>query len=515
MGAGRILWVDDEIELLKPFVYLLEKRGYSVAGVSNGDDALSILRENSFDLVLLDQMMPGRDGLSTLTSIKEIDPYIPVVMVTKSEEERVMDEAYGRRIDDFLVKPLNSRQLISLLKRTLEKGELVKRRIGEEYASQVTELRESLFQGPDWDGWIEIHRKLTLWDILLSRYKDVGLSSSHRDQKKVCDTEFARFVEDNYLSWVKGEEGPVLSPGLLKEHVFPLLGKGKRVLFLLLDCLRLDQWMAIRELLSEYYGLQENHYYSILPTATPYSRNAIFSGLFPSEILRLYPQYWETNEELSQNRYEEELLEAQLKREGLRLQAPARYFKINTLKEAQELEAGIGAALGSPFLAVVVNFIDLLTHQRSESQVLREMAPDEESFRSLAFSWFSHSPIYALLRAVSRKDLTVVISTDHGSILGERATPIYGGREISKNLRYKYGPSIRCEARDAFLIREPDTYKLPSDVANKRYAICKEDFYFCYPTHFQRYERTYRGTFQHGGISLEEMVLPVVTLTPK
>ncbi len=515
MGSGKILWVDDEIEHLKPFIYLLEKRGYEVTGVPNGDDALSILKEISFDLVLLDQMMPGRDGLSTLTSIKGIDPYIPVVMVTKSEEERVMDEAYAKRIDDFLVKPLDSKQLISLLKRTLEKEDLVRLRIGEEYASQMNELRELLSEGPDWSEWVEVHRKLALWDLLLSRYRDTGLKSSHKDQKKSCNREFAKFVEGSYLSWIEEEDGPLLSPHLLKEHVFPLIREGRRVLFLLLDCMRLDQWLSIRPLLGDYYHFQEDYYFSILPTATPYSRNAIFSGLFPSEILSLYPQYWETDEELSQNRHERELLDAHLDRVNLKLRAKPDYVKVLTLEGAQEVESRVTSFIKSPFVALVVNFVDLLTHQRSESRVLKELTPDEESFRSLTSSWFSHSPIYELLKAVSKADVAVVITTDHGSICGERATPIYGGKEISQNLRYKYGPSIRCQERDAFLIRDPKRYKLPADVANKRYAICKEDYYFCYPTHFQKYEKTYRGTFQHGGISLEEMVLPVVTLKQK
>jgi CheY-like chemotaxis protein len=526
----KILWVDDEVEFLKPHLLFLKDKGYTVNSASNGADAIALIQEEPYDLILLDQMMLGMDGMATLTEIKRIDPNLPVIMVTKSEEEPLMDEAFGKGIDDFLVKPIHPRQLTSLLKRVLEKRGIMEKRMGQNYAEVYQEINEKKASSPGWKEWLLIYQRLVEWDLLIDQLQEEELLEAHNDLKALCNTDFCRYVEGKYGDWVaRGQKGksrilssevgnqediPLLSPEIVEAFLFPYLKNGEKILFLILDCLRLDQYLAIDPLLKEYFEVKKEYYYSILPTATPYSRNAIFSGLFPDQISKMYPQYWETGSEVSQNRYEDTLLKLQLKRKGIAVSPDPRYFKIYDLEHSQQLRERFNSLVNTPFITVVANFVDLLTHHRGDSKLLQEVTPDEGAFRSLTHSWFLHSPLFSILQYCSRQKRTVVLTTDHGAIRCGRATPIYGGRTISSNLRYKYGSALRCDDKHALVIKDPESLQLPLEGQDTRYCIAKEDYYFVYPTHFQRYEKQYKGTFQHGGISMEEMILPLSILTP-
>jgi CheY-like chemotaxis protein len=511
----RILWVDDEVDFLRPHIHLLEERGYQVTAVTNGEDAISLILSEPYDLILLDQMMPGIDGLSVLSEIRRLEPDVPIVMVTKSEEEAMISEALGRRADDFLAKPLNARQLISLVTRVLEMEDLVEERIVQEYAAVYRRLSEMRAARPDWHQWSLIHQELSIWDLMVDRYPEAGLRQTHQDQRNACNTEFAKYVGQNYVSWIRGGDVPLMSPELLKERVFPLLDQSPCVVFLLLDCMRFDQWLAIEPIVKQWFRIERDHYYSILPSATPYARNAIFSGLFPLEMAEQYPHYWRHGDEGGQNRYEAEFLREYIRRLRPLGEIKSQYVKIIKGENALALSQRASEIVTSRFFAIVVNFVDILTHYRSESDVVKEITPDEGGFRALTRTWFINSPVCSLLRELAGRECMVVVTSDHGSICGRRATIIYGGREISPNLRYKYGPGIRCNGKHALFLTRPDEYMLPQEKPGTRYCIAKEDYYFIYPTHPQEYEREYRGSFQHGGVSMEEMILPLAIMTPK
>jgi len=510
----RILWVDDEIELLRSHVYLLEGRGYEVATATNGDDAVSLLKSESYDLILLDQMMPGMDGISTLAELRRVDLNVPIVMITKSEEETLMDEAFGKDVADFLVKPINPRQLISMCKRILEKRDMIEKRMPQDYASEFSRISRMRRENPDWRDWIDIYQGLCEWDIWIDRFKEEGLAKTHADQKKDCNSEFCKYVCSEYGSWVSGEDGPTLSPRIFEQHVFPRLRKNRRVVFVLLDCMRLDQYLSIEPLLKERFSIRRDYCYSIIPTATPYARNAIFSGLFPIEMSSQHPELWGIKEEGSHNKYEREFTGLAVKKQMAR-SPTLEYVKILNVADAEKLQKNLPRLLDNQLLCIVVNFVDILTHYRSESTVVREMTADEDALRSFAHTWFARSPIHDVLTRISTEDVDIILTSDHGSIQTGRPCTIYGGREISSNLRYKFGNSIRCDEKQALIIKNPPDYMLPTDNPNKRYCIAREDYYFVYPTHYQRYVRQYRGTFQHGGISMEEMILPISILTPE
>jgi len=518
MEAEReILWIDDEIDLLKSHVIFLSERGYRVTPATNGDDAVALVRKRSFDIILLDEMMSGRDGLSTLAELRDINPNIPVIMITKSEAEELMEEAIGQRIDDFLIKPVNPSQILSTCKRILDAKHIQEDRIGQDYVSEFNRIR-GLLSGPmHWRDWMDVHSHLSEWDLEIERFQDVGLRQMHRDHRKECNLEFGMYVERFYRSWLKDEDPPPLSVDVLSEFVVPHLTAGKRVFFIVVDCLRLDHWLAIEPLLAEFFTVRRDYYYSILPTATPYSRNAIFSGLFPSELAEQYPEIWQAGREddQSRNRYEHQLMDRQLERMGLKLASSTRYIKVLDVAEGRSLVRRIRSFESVPLTAVVFNFIDILAHGRSESDILQEIAPDEAAFRSLTLSWFTHSTLFEMLRRVADTDTVVVLTSDHGSVLGTGATVARGNRSTSTNLRYKYGTNLNCDRRQALLIRDPSEYKLPRMGLSTNFIIAKEDYYFVYPTKFHKYQRQYRDSFQHGGISLEEMILPVVVMKGK
>ncbi|MBD3349279.1 MAG: response regulator [Candidatus Eisenbacteria bacterium] len=515
----RILWVDDEIDLLRPHILFLEQKGFEIGSATGGEEALGLLRDNRYDLVLLDEMMLGMDGLETLGEIKELDPSLPVVMVTKSEEEELMNDALGRRIDDFLIKPVKPTQVFLAIKRILDGRRILQDQLAQTYAAESSQLRMRIMSPLDWEEWTRVYLRLMNWDLELDRFRDPGLRQTHEDLEQSANQEFGRFVAEEYGRWVDADPGdrPMLSVDIFREFVAPRLKANEKVYFVVLDCMRLDHWMSLVPSLEPVFEIENHHYYSILPTATPFSRNALFSGLWPIRFTEIYPQTLggPGRDETSKNRFERQLMDRQLERHGIRLSPAHKYVKIYEREEADNVRRQMSSMHDLPFVSMVYNFVDILSHSRSESEILQELAPDEPAFRSLVRSWFNHSALYHILVEMGRHGATVVLTTDHGAVVGRRAALIRGNRDTSTNLRYKFGSNLGCDEKETFLIRNPAAFKLPSDGASKQYAIAKEDYYFVYPTDFHRYERQYRGSLQHGGISLEEMILPCAVMTPR
>ena len=514
----QVLWADDEIDLLKPHIIFLNERGYEVTPVTNGEDAIEMIQKQEFDIVLLDEMMAGRDGLATLAVIKDINPNIPVIMITKNEEERLMEDAIGQRINDYLTKPVNPSQILMACKKLLDARQIQKDRMGLDYASVSNRLRDMLARATSWQDWIDLHVKLSEWDLELDRHFDPGLRKMHTDLRQACNLSFGKYIEAHYAGWIDEEEdSPILSVDIVSEFVMPHLQKGEQIFFIVVDCMRLDHWLAIFPLLSDIYDIEQHHYYSILPTATPYSRNAIFSGLFPIDIARLYPEEWQVarDDDMSRNRHEHQLLDRQLADIDPTMKIETRYVKVLDSTEGNRLAKKVHSYRSFPIMLVVYNFLDILTHGRSESEILQEMAPDEAAFRSLTRSWFSHSSLFEILRALAETDSTVIITTDHGCVLTSRASMAYGNRDTSTGLRFKYGKNLRCDNRNSMIIHNPEAYALPSLGPSTNYIFCKEDYFFVYPTNFNDYQAKYANSFQHGGISLEECILPVAVLKRK
>lgn len=511
----KILWVDDEIASLLSQVTILGNYGYDVKEAMSGHDALAMIEQEDFDLVLLDEQMPGIDGMETFKRIRSHSPHLPVIMVTKSEDITLVDEAFGYRMDDFLIKPINPKQLLATVKRVIDRQSIMSIKLAEEYTKEIQEITRDRLVGVNWNDWIEIQKELSKWDNILQDFNDKNIKKTHSDTRKSFNAQFCKYIGNNYSNWVSDEgDRPPLSVDVMKKFVFPLLKGGKNVVFILLDCMRLDQWYAMEKLIQNYYHVENHHYFSILPTATPYSRNAIFSGLFPSDMSRFYPDYWQKWSEGSQNRYEREFLIELLKREGIRLARQPQFIKIVNSEESSRLPHIVKNWYKIPFAVIVVNFIDILLHTRSESDLLKEIIYDYDALRALTITWFLNSFVFEAVRIMAGYDLTIVITSDHGSIMVENGTPIEAGKDVSVNLRYKHGTSIRCNKKDALFITEPLKFKLPQENVHKKYAIAKEDYFFVYPTHIHQYEKRYKGTFQHGGISLEEMILPVAILSP-
>ena len=517
----QILWVDDEIELLKPHFLLLEERGYEVTGAHSGDDAIEYAQERRFDLVLLDEHMPGRDGLSTLVELKTIDPNLPVVMVTKSEEERLMDEAIGKKIDDYLTKPVNPSQVLLVVKKHLEKRRIQSEHLAKQYVGDFRRLQEELHGDIHWSQWLDAHHVMSRWDIELDRFPQLGLDETHREHKRELNAEFGKWVTERYPRWLadlSSPERPPLSIDIVPRWLTPHLKEGKKVYFFVIDCMRLDHWINIEPELAEAFQIERDHYYAVLPSATPFSRNSIFSGLFADEIQRLYPELWQIGDkdEFSRNRLERQLLDQQLARLGVRLPSEAKYVKVLDFNEGDNLAKKFSTYKTTPLLSVVYNFIDHVSHGRSEDEILHELAADEAAFRGLMKTWFVNSSWLKVLRKIARDPNAVaVITTDHGSIMGTRGAIAHGRRDTSASLRYKFGDNLNADPKEAVLIPDPKVWRLPRFSMSTSYLLAKEDFFFVYPSNFNEYQRKFANTFQHGGISLPEMVLPVVTLRPK
>lgn len=517
MKARQILWADDEIEILKPHILFLQEHGYEVTGVTNGNDALDLVREKSFDVVLLDEMMPGKDGLTTLLEIKSYNPTIPCVMITKSEEESLMEDAIGSKIDDYLTKPVNPSQILLACKKIIDARKISGQKLAQNYIQKLNQFSETLSQRPTWQDFMDIYVSLTKTEIELDRHPELGLGQMLATQKQEFNSLFGQFIEDNYHRWMQGDDAPVLSPHVFKQFVLPEIRKDKKVLFLVIDCLRLDQWLVIEEHLREFFNIRREHYYSILPTATPYSRNSIFAGMFPADIQTTFPDLWERGiaDESSSNRYERQFLDRQLQVNGVQLKPEHKYIKVMDSEESNNVARKISSYLNNPFTSMVWNFVDILAHSRSSSEVLKEMVPDEAAYRSVVSTWFLHSSLFRILKAFAEHGVTVVVTTDHGSIRIKRGTKVISDKEASTSIRYKHGRNLKAEERHAIFLRNPDQYRLPGLTLNNTYIFAKEDYYFVYPTNYNKYLNFYKDSFQHGGATMEEMILPVAIMESK
>lgn len=514
MAQLKILWADDEIDLLRPHIIFLEQKGYDVVSVSNGDDAVEYVRNDDFDLVLLDEMMPGKDGLTSLSEIREFNPSVPIIMVTKNEEEQLMEEAIGKKITDYLTKPVNPSQILLACKKIFDSKKITGDRLAQDYTSQFANLSMTLSGGIDYNEWIDVFKKLTEWELEFERYPELGLGGTVKDLHRDANNSFSKYIELEYRNWIHGDGRPDLSVDVFPRWVFPHVQNGKKVAFILIDCMRLDQWLMIEPLLYDYFRVSRDYYYSILPSATPYSRNAVFSGLFPRDLEKKMPDLWQKGEEdeHSSNRFEHQLLDEQIKRKILDRNITTRYVKILDPQEAKSTYKHLDSYAQADIFSIVVNFVDILGHKRSESEVLKELAPDEAAYRSLIKSWFEHSELLSIIRKLSEMDVTVVITTDHGSIQGKRATKVIGDKETSTSLRYKYGRNLQCNPKHVMHIKDPVDYKLPLRGVNTHYLLAKEDYFLIFPTNFNHFAGVYKDCFHHGGVSLDEIILPVITL---
>ncbi len=513
---GNILWIDDEIELLKPHIILLTQRGYNVETATNGEDAIEMVRRKHYDLCFLDESMVGISGLDTLPIIKDIDDSTPVVMVTKNEAESVMEEAIGRKIDDYLTKPVNPAQVLAACKKFLESSRIEQDRLTHDYLQGFNDITQRLYEPLDWDDWKDIYIKLVNWSMELDRYPDLGFKQTLADQMKECNAAYSKFIEKNYLKWLHEPDGsePVMSHQIVQNYLVDHLKTGKPTFFFVVDCMRYDQWLIMEELLKPYYSFKRNFYSAILPTATPYCRNSIFSGLMPIDIKKYYPQYWidETNsEEHKLNAFEKELLEEQLKRKRIKLRTDLSYIKIHDTEFGRKIEQDIKRFAKKHLTAIVINSVDMIAHSRSDYAILKEIAPDEPAYRGLTHSWFQHSSLYRMLKTLSQiKDVKIVLTTDHGSIRCMRGVKVLGDKETTTCLRYKFGRNVKADRNHAMQIKKPEDFLLPAYGLTVNNIIAKEDYYFVYPTDYNHYLHRYRDSFQHGGISLEEMIVPII-----
>ncbi|PID93370.1 MAG: two-component system response regulator [Bacteroidetes bacterium] len=511
----HILWTDDEVELLRPYILFLEEKDYQVTTAANGTDALRLVEENEFDLIFLDENMPGITGLETLEQIKAQHPSIPVVMITKSEEEDIMDEALGSKISDYLIKPVNPKQILLTIKKNLDSRRLVTEKTASSYQSQFGQIGVQINAAVNFDDWAEIHKKLIYWERELESGQAGGMEEVLRMQKTEADHEFSRFIRKNYISWFKeaADEAPLLSPGVFQEQVFPLLKRG-RVVVVLIDNLRFDQWKIIeREMAGLFRTELESIFCSILPTATQYARNAMFAGMMPADIRKRYPRLWvEEHEEGGKNAFEEELCRAQMERLGI--QASLNYEKISNQRAGKKLVEHYKDLLNFDLNILVYNFVDMLSHARTEMDMIRELAYDESSYRSLVQSWFQHSYLFDLLKQLVAHDISLVLTTDHGAVRVNNPLKVIGDRMTSVNLRYKQGKNLNYDPKEVFEITRPADVRLPRSNVTTAYIFAANKDFMVYPNNYNHFVNLYRNTFQHGGISMEEMLVPLAVLSP-
>ena len=515
--AKTILWVDDEGELLEPHRIFLRERGFEVESASNADDAVELLRRRPYSLVLLDEQMPGRRGLDALREIRELDPQLPIVMVTKSEDDATLREAIGVNVRDYLVKPINPRQVLTVVTRILEGPRIRQQAIARSFVERFRAMELERERTLDWRGWIARYSELVDWDIQLAEAGETSLYDSLQALYPDMRREFAGFMRTAYPEWLRNLEGdrPPLSIDVVGEFLLPILGQQRAAVFVVIDCLRLDQWRALQPVLAPLFDIECSYHFSILPTATPYSRNALFSGLFPGEIAARLPDWWRDREDETLNAYERQLLEAHLAE--LRGPTPVRYEKISSAGDSADLERRLPGALAAEGVsAYVFNFVDLLTHGRSESAILYEVARDEIALRQLTRQWFGRSALYALLKEAARRRVPVLVTSDHGSIHCQTPATVFAKRDATANLRYKFGEDLRAErAEHALLFTDADDLRLPRRGLGANTLLAAGDAFFVYPTKLREYQTRYRGSFLHGGVTPEEVILPVALLTPR
>ena len=516
MSNGLILWVDDEIELLKAHIIFLEKRGYEVITVSNGTDAIDQCKQHTFDLIMLDEMMPGLTGLETLQRIKEIIPTTPVVMCTKSEEENIMDQAIGSKIADYLIKPVNPSQILLTLKKNIHRKEIVTEVTQSGYQQNFMDISLQISDCKTFEDWQNVYRRLVHWELELSS-TDSNMTEILQTQKEEANIGFAKFIKNNYMNWVNPQqqgERPMMSPDIFKKKIFPLLNDGQKVFLIVIDNFRYDQWRIITQEISDMFDVDEDMYLSILPTATQYARNAIFSGLMPNKIAQMFPELWvDEDEEEGKNINEAPLIGTQIER--YRRHDSYTYHKINNSVDAEKFIQQLNQFKNVDLNVVVFNFIDMLSHARTESRMVRELANNESAYRSITLSWFRHSVMADLFKILAQTDYKIVITTDHGSIRASKPLKIIGDRNTNTNLRYKLGKNLSYNPKEVFTIKEPNKAQLPSPNLSTSYVFATGDAFFAYPNNYNYYVSYYKDTFQHGGISMEEMIIPIVTLTAR
>ena len=520
MDKISILWADDEIDLLKPHILFLQEKGYDVATANNGDGAIEQFKARNFDIVFLDENMPGISGIETLAKLKALKPEVPVVMITKSEEEHIMEQAIGSKIADYLIKPVNPNQILLSLKKNLENRRLISEKTSADYQQEFRNIGMTLSDKLSWQEWTEVYRRLVYWELELKRSSDESMYEILTAQKSEANTLFSKYIENNYLGWLKNQDAPttpVMSHQLMKKKILPAADATttEPVFMVLIDNLRYDQWRIIQPLIAEYFRLQDDDLYlSILPTATQYARNAIFAGLMPSEIEARFPNLWLNDEEEGgKNMHEETFLNDTLKR--FRKEWKSSYVKITNHNDGKALVDNVPNMMLNKFNVIVYNFVDMLSHARTEMEMIRELADDEAAYRSLTLSWFEHSPLFEALKRISEKKVKLIITTDHGTIRVKEPSKLVGDRNVNTNLRYKQGRNMNYEKKDVFEVKNPADAFLPRQHLSQAFVFIKQDKFFAYPNNYNYYVTYYKNTLQHGGISLEEMVIPFAVLTSK
>ncbi|MBT3417951.1 MAG: PglZ domain-containing protein [Flavobacteriales bacterium] len=508
-----ILWIDDEIELLKPHIIYLEGKGYNVTPVNSGNEALEILENQKYTLIFLDENMPGLSGLDTLTKIKESNPTIPVIMITKNEEESIMEEAIGSKISDYLIKPVNPNQILLSIKKNIDTNRLVEEQTTRNYQMDFRNISMSLASSLDRIEWKDIYKKLIYWELELEKSEDESIEDILSMQKTEANSQFFKFIKKNYKDWVNGDDAPLLSHNLIRKKVVPLMEDNKPTYLIVIDNLRYDQWKIIEPtILKDFTLLKDEMYYSILPTATQYARNAIFAGLMPSEIQKRFPNKWKNDEdEGGKNMFEEDFFVDQLQRLG-KGSCKHSYTKITNIEFGRKVIFRIPNMKANDINVIVYNFVDMLSHARTDMKVIKELADDDSAYRSLTASWFEHSPLRDIMKQIAKQKANVVITTDHGTINVNKPSKVIGDRNVNANLRYKQGRNLNYQGNDVLAVNNPDDYFLPKQNVSSRYIFAKEDLYFVYQNNFNQFVNFYKNTYQHGGISLEEMLIPVVTL---
>lgn len=512
---GKILWADDEIELLKPHILFLENKGYLVDGVTNGSDAIDKCHEKSYDIVFLDENMPGLSGLETLSQIKEAFPLVPVVMITKSEEEHIMEEAIGSKIADYLIKPVNPNQILLSIKKILDKSKLVSQKTNSNYQQEFRQLGMLLNGRLDAEEWKELYAKLVFWEIELDTIEESGMREILEMQKKEANKLFADFIEDNYLDWLNGtEEAPLMIQNVIKNKIAPKIGSEK-IAVLLIDNLRFDQWKMIEPIFAKYFVKEEEEIvYSILPTATHYARNAFFAGLLPSEIEKRFPQLWKNeDDEGGKNMHEQDFLEAHLKRLGKNVKWS--YNKITKVEAGKKLSEQFHLIKENDINFIVYNFVDMLSHARTEMEIIRELAEDEAAYRSITVSWIEHSPLLEIIKKIAEAGIRLMITSDHGTIKVTNPVRIVGEKSTNSNLRYKVGRGLNYNKKEVFSVQNPQEAFLPKLKMSSEFVFAKGQDFFVYPNNYNHFVNYYENTFQHGGISMEEILIPYINLKPR
>jgi CheY-like chemotaxis protein len=515
MGAIKILWVDDEIDLLKPHILFLEKKGYTVTKCTNGADAIDLCETNDFDIIFLDENMPGLSGLETLSKIKNMHQNIPIVMITKSEEEYIMEDAIGSKIADYLIKPVNPNQILLSLKKNLDDSRLISQKTTLNYQQEFRQIAMDLAMVNSIEGWINIYKKLIYWELELENISDSGMIEILESQKKEANSLFFKFIKLNYQDWILNNNAPILSNNLFKKVILPEVLDAKGTLLVVIDNLRYDQFKVIETTINKYYKKQEEKsYLSILPTATQYARNAIFSGLMPLEMEQKFPNFWKNDiDEGGKNLYEEDFLLEQLKR--LRQQLKVGFHKITNIKNGKQLADNFNATKENDLTVIIYNFVDMLSHAKTEMEVIKELASDDKAYRSLTNSWFVNSPLLEIIQKAQKLGYKLIITTDHGTINAKVPSKVIGDKNISSNLRYKTGRSLSYDEKEVYAVKNPKEIMLPTIHMSSSFIFAKEDFFFAYPNNYNHFVQYYKNTYQHGGISLEEMIIPCAIFAPK